>query len=165
MLVLVVEPSKTWVEGLARKAMASGALIRDAGGRVLLVEPAYKATWEIPGGMVEAGESPAAACGRELLEELGLPLPVGRLLVLDWAISVPGRGDGVRFIYDGGYLPDGATLTLPEEEIVSARFVDLAAVGALCAAGLATRVWAAVGAADRGEVVELEGGVPRLQAP
>jgi len=102
MLALVVEASKTWVEGLARKAMASGALIRDAAGRVLLVEPAYKATWEIPGGMVEVGESAAVACERELLEELGLPLPVGRLLVLDWASSVSGRGDGVRFVYDGG---------------------------------------------------------------
>lgn len=44
-------------------------------GRVLLVQPTYKPTWEVPGGSVEAGESPAAAAAREVAVELGVALP------------------------------------------------------------------------------------------
>ena len=36
--------------------MGSAALVRDVDGRVLLVEPAYKESWELPGGSVEADE-------------------------------------------------------------------------------------------------------------
>ena len=32
--------------------------------------------WTLPGGRVEAGETPQAAAGRELLEETGLALPL-----------------------------------------------------------------------------------------
>lgn len=38
---------------------------RDGTGRVLMVEPAYKPTWDVPGGAVEREESPTAACRRE----------------------------------------------------------------------------------------------------
>jgi ADP-ribose pyrophosphatase YjhB (NUDIX family) len=68
----------TWQRSLPRKWMAAGVVIRDADGRVLMVEPTYKDAWEIPGGVVEADESPRAACRRELHEELGLPLEPGR---------------------------------------------------------------------------------------
>lgn len=30
-------------------------------------------TWELPAGLVDAGEEPATTCGRELLEETGFP--------------------------------------------------------------------------------------------
>lgn len=35
--------------------------------------------WEFPGGKCEPGESPEAAAGRECLEEVGVPVEVGRL--------------------------------------------------------------------------------------
>jgi ADP-ribose pyrophosphatase YjhB (NUDIX family) len=52
--------------------MAAGALLFDAADRILLVQPTYKRSWEIPGGVVEADESPHTAVCRELKEELGL---------------------------------------------------------------------------------------------
>jgi len=75
---------------LARKWMAAGALIRDAASAVLLVDPVYKPQWEVPGGAVDAGESPLAACRRELAEEIGLDRPVGRVLTVDWIPARPG---------------------------------------------------------------------------
>lgn len=52
----------------ARKRIAADVLIRDEAGRVLLVDPTYKDGWDLPGGMVEANESPRAAAARELGE-------------------------------------------------------------------------------------------------
>jgi 8-oxo-dGTP pyrophosphatase MutT (NUDIX family) len=46
-------------------------------GRLPIVRqyrPAIEAfTWELPAGLIERGEDPAAACARELLEETGYP--------------------------------------------------------------------------------------------
>lgn len=66
--------------------MAAGALFRDADGRMLLVDPTYKPTWDLPGGDVEKDESPQATCRREIGEELGPDRASGRVLVID---SVP----------------------------------------------------------------------------
>jgi hypothetical protein len=84
----VVLPPDQYVASLARKRMAAGALFRDAAGGVLLVNPVYKPTWGMPGGAVEAEESPHAACRREVAEELGLDRVPGRVLAVDWVPSV-----------------------------------------------------------------------------
>lgn len=88
-----------------RKRVSADLLIRDDAGRILLVEPKYKPDWDVPGGMAEANEPPHETARRELLEELGLALDVGRLLVVDW---VPPHGpwdDLLAFIFDGGVIP------------------------------------------------------------
>lgn len=60
------------------------AIIVDAAGRVLLAQrPAHKHLafkWEFPGGKVEREETPEAAIGREIREELGCELIVVRAL-------------------------------------------------------------------------------------
>src|SRR5690348_9973029 len=99
-------PPDQYLASLARKRMGAGALFLDGTGRVLLVEPTYKPTWEVPGGAVEREESPTAACRREVLEELGLDRPVGRLLVVDWVPSRPELPEGLMLIYDGGVLAE-----------------------------------------------------------
>ncbi|MDG4787885.1 NUDIX hydrolase [Micromonospora sp. WMMD1102] len=87
----------------ARPRVSSGALFVDDDGRILLVDPTYKAFWNVPGGAVDVGESPRAACRREVREELGLDVAVGALLVVAWTAESP---DGrVFFVFDGGTLP------------------------------------------------------------
>ena len=44
-------------------------------GRVLLCQLTYKQDWDLPGGVVEVGESPQLAVAREVEEELALQLP------------------------------------------------------------------------------------------
>lgn len=141
--------------------MAAGALIRDGAGRVLLVEPTYKSGWEVPGGAVEAEESPSAACRREVLEELGLDRPVGRVLAVDWVPSRPERPEGLILVYDGGVLSEAdiAAIRLPADELASYAFVDVEQVTKLASALLARRIAGCMQAVAMGTVVSLENGV------
>jgi 8-oxo-dGTP diphosphatase len=147
---------------LARKRMGAGALFRDAGGRVLLVEPTYKPNWEVPGGAVEAEESPTAACRREVLEELGLDRPVGRILAVDWVPSRPERTEGLMLIYDGGVLAEGdiASIRLQADELASYAFVEAGRVPELASASLARRIAACLEAVAAGTTASLENGHP-----
>ncbi|WP_262379938.1 NUDIX domain-containing protein [Nonomuraea sp. PA05] len=79
----------------ARKRVGTDALIRDEHGRVLLVDPVYKPDWDLPGGMAENNEPPAAAARREVKEELGLDLEIRSALVVDW---VPPHGPPGRLL-------------------------------------------------------------------
>jgi 8-oxo-dGTP diphosphatase len=106
---------------MATPRVAAGALIRDAEGRILLVKPTYKDGWDIPGGYVEPGESPAAACQRELAEEIGLDREPGRLLLVDWAPH-PAEGDKLLFIFDGGSLDRPDDAQPDQDEIEQIRF-------------------------------------------
>lgn len=111
-----------FTRGLPAKRCAAGVLFTGPDGRILLVEPAGKAYWDLPGGIVEANESPAAAAAREVKEELGLVVRVGNLLVVDWFAPVPGVvTEALMFIFDGGYLGQADTdrIRLQSDELRS----------------------------------------------
>ncbi len=111
---------------LPKKNVAAAALIRDGQGRVLLLEAVYKPTWVMPGGVVEANEDPHLGCGREIVEELGLQKPPGRLLVVDWVPQHGVWGDQLQFVFDGGVLDptEIAAIELQESELSAAHFVS-----------------------------------------
>ncbi len=62
---------KTFQQTLPKKRISAGCLFFDEHNRLLVVNPTYKETWEIPGGVVEQNESPRDAVIREVSEELG----------------------------------------------------------------------------------------------
>ncbi|MDX6238484.1 MAG: 8-oxo-dGTP diphosphatase [Kribbellaceae bacterium] len=66
--------------------MVGVAVIRD--GQVLAaLRPGADGGWEFPGGKVEPGETDQAAAVRELAEELGLQVRIGRSLGLEQPIG------------------------------------------------------------------------------
>jgi 8-oxo-dGTP diphosphatase len=147
---------------LPRKRMGAGALCRDAGGRVLLVEPVYTDTWNVPGGIVEAEESPHAACRREVAEELGLDRAPGRILSVDWVPSEPDRPEGLVIMYDGGVLSgqEIAAIAVPADELASFAFFHPDDVAPRVRPAVARRIAATLAALAAGTVMALEDGRP-----
>ena len=138
---------------MATPRMAAGVLFRDADGRVLLVKPSYKSGWDIPGGYVEPGESPKQAARREVLEELGIEVPIGRLLVVDWAPH-PDEGDKVLFIFDGGDLENRNVSSAAPDEIEEVKFWAEGDLPRLLPARLRDRVANALHANGAGTYLE-----------
>jgi len=64
-----------------RTLVVAGLIARD--GVVLITQrradQALPLQWEFPGGKVEPGEAPVAALARELTEEIGVAVEVGRI--------------------------------------------------------------------------------------
>ena len=64
---------------MTTRVPAVGAVVRDDGGRILLVlrgRPPGQGQWSLPGGRVEPGETAPQALVREVAEETGLDVVV-----------------------------------------------------------------------------------------
>ncbi|MFB9363609.1 NUDIX hydrolase [Actinoplanes nipponensis] len=145
---------------LPRKRMGAGLVMTDHIDRVLLVEPTYKDYWEIPGGAVEADESPRNTTIREISEELGLAVSPGRLLVVDWVPPREDRTEGLMLLFDGGMLTpdDSRKIRLPPEELRSWAWCDPQQAGQRLSDLLARRLTAAIQARAEGSTAYLENG-------
>jgi len=117
---------KAYQQTLPRKRVAAGCLLFDASGRLLIVNPTYKDGWEIPGGVVEANESPLDGCVREMREELGIEWRPRGLLCVNFAAETAQRTESLNFIFDGGVLPEEiiAAIRLPAKELAEHRFLE-----------------------------------------
>lgn len=131
---------------LPRKRAISQMLIRATDDRVLLCQLTYKKDWDLPGGVVEVGESPMLAVGREVEEELGLTITPGPLVLTDWLPAWGGWDDAVCLIFDGGVHQDAILdrIVRQKREIRSARFCTIEEVHELCADFTARRIVSAL---------------------
>lgn len=68
------EQRQAWLAGLDRRFSSAAVLIENEHGELLIVKPNYKDHWSLPGGIVDAGESPIDTAVREVGEEVGLCL-------------------------------------------------------------------------------------------
>jgi RimJ/RimL family protein N-acetyltransferase/ADP-ribose pyrophosphatase YjhB (NUDIX family) len=131
---------------LPRKRAIAQMLVRDRDDRVLLCRLTYKQDWDLPGGVVEVGESPQLAVSREVQEELGLELQAGPLVVTDWLPPWGGWDDALCLVFDGGVrdpeLLDGTQLQV--REIRAVEFCTVAQVRERCADFTARRIEAAL---------------------
>jgi ADP-ribose pyrophosphatase YjhB (NUDIX family) len=163
-LVAEGEPEQEFNPGIAarlpRKTAAGGALIRDGAGRILFLEPTYKPSLDIPGGIVESGESPFEACCREVKEEIGLDLAVGRLLVVDWLPPHGPWADAFAFVFDGGVL-DNPHLTLDPAEARAHHFLTLEEAAPRLRPSMARRLALAQQALATGTPAYADFGRPR----
>ena len=145
---------------LPRKRAISQLLVRDHDERVLMCQLTYKQDWDLPGGVVEVGESPQVAVAREVSEELGLELKAGGLVLTDWLPPWGGWDDAICLVFDGGTHP--ATLVedvvRQEREIRNAEFCTLQEVRARAADFTARRIEAALDNLRAGGAAYTESG-------
>lgn len=66
------EQDRQWRANQPKKMIVAKVIVKSADSKILLVKPSYKPTWQLPGGGVDAGESPATAAVREVNEEIGM---------------------------------------------------------------------------------------------
>lgn len=82
------------------KVLAVGVVIRDGSGRILMIRRRNApgvGTWSVPGGRVEPGETLNEAAAREVLEETGLTVSIGREL---WTVPVDGAAGVTYEVHD-----------------------------------------------------------------
>jgi RimJ/RimL family protein N-acetyltransferase/8-oxo-dGTP pyrophosphatase MutT (NUDIX family) len=145
---------------LPRKRAISQLLVRDHDARVLICQLTYKRDWDLPGGVVEVGESPQLAAGREVLEELALDLKAGPLLLTDWLPPWSGWDDAVCLVFDGGEH-DASVLEgvrMEPREIRAAEFATIDQVRERCADFTARRIESALANLGGGGPAYVESG-------
>lgn len=106
-------------------------IIPDEEGKILMVKQSHegKDIWMLPGGAVEEAENTAEAAVREVFEETGLEVRIGRLI---WHVEEVSEIRGQRFVNfflaekTGGTLGLGADPEFDEENQVlrEARFLS-----------------------------------------
>lgn len=159
-----LEPD-VWYDRLPTTHVLALALIGDGAGGVLVVKPGYRPYWTLPGGMADQNESPGAAVGREVGEELGVVLASVRLVVVDWS---PARGDRHRpllaFVFAGEIDP-GAAVDLQRGELDGWRFAAPSDLDLLMPPKAAARARTAARAAAAGSTVYLVDGTAPDDGP
>lgn len=143
-----------------RKRVGADVVFRDQQGQVLLVDPRYKPDWDLPGGMSDANEPPAETAHREVREELGLDIPVGPLLCVDWVSPHGPWDDSLMFIFDGGILigEQIASIKLLDGELAAFEFCAEGEAARRLRGYVFTRLAAALSALGSGQVMYLHDG-------
>ena len=106
------------------QVLASGVLVWDGRGRLLMVRTHNRSTLILPGGLVESDESPADAGQREVFEEVGLTVSLGRLLAVQHLVAEEYRPSSVQFVFDSDPQVGSPVLTLQAAEIAHAHWLD-----------------------------------------
>lgn len=153
-------PPEEYYASLPKKQMGSGILLFNKNNELLLVKPTYKDKWSIPGGSVDAEESPRNCTIRETKEETGLDLEEARLVCIDYKKSEGVKIENLQFIFYGGKLSDEKIkeIKLEKDELEGFKFVPIDEALKIARPNLAKRLPHCLEAIKAGRAVYLEEG-------
>lgn len=135
-----------------KRAIGQG-LIRSSAGRVLLCQLTYKEAWDLPGGVVEPGESPQVGCLREVHEELGVRMSSHGLLAVNWMEPWRGWDDACTFLFDLGVHDETtvASMVFEAREIAAVHWCAAADIVRFAAPATARLLLEVLATLERGE--------------
>src|SRR5512146_1882310 len=90
-----------YYKSLPTKRMGTGVLFFNVKGELLIVKPNYKEGWSIPGGVIDANESPRAAGFRETKEEIGIDIDEVQFLCVCYSLNDWPKTESLQFVFNG----------------------------------------------------------------
>lgn len=73
------EQTDAFLARLDKRFASANILLELPDGKIIIVKSWYKKRWSVPGGLIDAGESPLQAACREVREEVGLVIDPERV--------------------------------------------------------------------------------------
>ena len=122
-------PHEEWLKTQDTRIASAALLIENPAGELLTVKAYYKTHWSLPGGMVDAGETPLQAALRETQEEVGLVVTEDE--VSFFAVASRSSDKGLAHQYIFRVVLDDARLeriVLQQSEIDAYQFLSRDAV-------------------------------------
>ena len=126
-----MSPSGAAEPGAARIVPCVGAVVHDRAGRLLLVQRGHdphRGRWSLPGGRIEAGETPEQAVVREVREETGLDVVPGAAA---GRVTIPGDGVVFHVVDLACELSDPDAAPVPGDDAEDVLFADAATLAGL----------------------------------
>ena len=147
-----------YLASLPKKIMGAGCLFLDREGKILIVKPTYRDTWNLPGGVIEANESPRNACIREVREEIGIEIEPEQLLCIDYTSKNIEAIESLQFVFFGGILTleQISEIKIPTDEISAYKFLPSEKALTLMSNKLSRRVNKCLAVKDRKQILYLE---------
>jgi 8-oxo-dGTP diphosphatase len=137
--------SAEYINSLPRKIVGAAAIFFNKNKELLIVKPNYRKGWLVPGGGVDALESPRDGCIREIKEEVGLDIKDLKFVCVQYNKNFSEDGapyDAIQFVFFGGVLSDEqiSQIVLAEKELDEFRFCKIEEALTILSGKLSTRI-------------------------
>ena len=122
-----LEERKEWYKTLPKKHIGVGIILKNKEGKILILKTNYLGgKWTFPAGGNEQYESPHETIIREVHEEIGIDINVGRLLFIETVNHKDINEDNIVFYFDGGILSEAQIqeISLTEQETIDFGFYN-----------------------------------------
>lgn len=144
-----------------KKRAGAGVLIFNHNKQLLIVKPNYLDHWLYPGGGIEEAEPPLRAALRECKEEIGIALSKVWPAYINYQKPKPsGEEDVIQFTFTTEPVADDFLdkLTLQEDELEDAKFVDVNELSSYLSAARTKAIQTYFAIKDSRQTVYLENG-------
>ncbi|WP_413560475.1 NUDIX domain-containing protein [Bdellovibrio sp. HCB209] len=159
---------KEYYESLPGKRINTGVLLFYK-NQALLVQPTYASGWILPGGTVEAEESPMEGLIRDVKENLGISITPTHVLAIDYTPNKDVKGEYLSFLFGAIDLSEHQAQSIQSslKNVRDFKFVDMDIAYSMLVPAISRRVKSALKAVTENYVmVYLEDGrIPPRDLP
>ena len=113
---------KNWMDAQPKRMSSSAVLLENEAGELLIVKANYKEYWALPGGIIEADETPRQAAVRETREEIGVTLNPDELTFVLVVDRMSGSAQTYQFVFKASLPTD--QIKLQKSELDEFTFVS-----------------------------------------